>query len=166
MLIDAAADLPDAAVVLIGGAGQGLGELQAQLSARGLAGKVHMLGAVADEDLPSYFEACDVFCLPSIARSEAYGVAMIEAMLMARPVVATEIDGSGVPWVNKDGQTGINVPVGKPLALARALQTLLQDAPLRERYGAAARKRYLQEFSAELMTRRTLELYRHLLGAS
>ena len=166
VLIDAAADLPDAAVVLIGGAGQGLGELQAQLSARGLAGKVHMLGAVADEDLPSYFEACDVFCLPSIARSEAYGVAMIEAMLMARPVVATEIDGSGVPWVNKDGQTGINVPVGKPLALARALQTLLQDAPLRERYGAAARKRYLQEFSAELMTRRTLELYRHLLGAS
>ena len=166
VLIAAAAALPEDTVVLIGGAGQGLSDLQAMMAANGLAGKVHLLGAVADADLPSYFEACDLFCLPSVARSEAYSVAMIEAMLMARPIVATEINGSGVPWVNKDGETGINVPVGQPIALAAALRLLLQDAPLRERYGAAARRRYLQEFSAELMTRRTLELYRRLLASA
>ena len=162
VLIDAAASLPQDCVVLIGGAGELTDRLTVQIAARGLADKVYLVGAIPDEYLPSYYEACDVFCLPSTARSEAYGVAMVEAMLMARPIVASEINGSGVPWVNVDGQTGFNVPVGQVDALATALNRLLQDAQLRATFGGAARLRYEREFNAQLMSKRTLNLYQRL----
>jgi glycosyltransferase involved in cell wall biosynthesis len=163
VLIEAAAALPEDCAVMIGGAGELMERLKNQIAERGLAGKVHLLGAIPDEYLASHFEACDVFCLPSTARSEAYGLAMVEAMLMARPIVATEIDGSGVPWVNVEGETGFNVPVGRAQPLADALTRLLTDEPLRQRLGRAARERYLREFNAELMTTRTVALYRRLL---
>lgn len=166
VLIEAAAHLPDDCAVLIGGAGDWLEQLKAQVNARGLAGKVCLLGLVSEEALPSYFEACDVFCLPSTARSEAYGVAMVEAMLMAKPIVATDIDGSGVPWVNQHGTTGLNAPAGDAPALAAALRRLLDDAPLRHQLGVAARGRYMREFTADLMTERTLALYQRLHWAS
>jgi rhamnosyl/mannosyltransferase len=163
VLIEAANSLPDDAVVLIGGDGELLEHYKAMVLARGLPGKVHLLGHIRDDELPSYFGACDIFCLSSTARSEAYGVAMLEAMVMGKPIVASDIDGSGVPWVNLDGRTGLNVPVGQPQALAQALTRLLDDVSLRSAFGAAARQRYLEDFSAELMTRRTVDLYDRLL---
>jgi glycosyltransferase involved in cell wall biosynthesis len=162
VLIDAAQALPDDCVVLIGGDGDLLDHYRATVRERGLSGKVHLLGQVLDHELVSHFEACDVFCLPSTARAEAYGVAILEAMVTAKPIVATDITGSGVPWVNVDGVTGLNVPVRQPQLLANALIRLLGDAELRARLGAAARERYLQHFSAEVMTRRTIELYEGL----
>jgi rhamnosyl/mannosyltransferase len=120
-----------------------------------------MLGHVPFNDLPCYYQACDVFCMPSTVRAEAYGVAMVEAMVMGKPIVASDIAGSGVPWVNTG--TGINLPVGQPGPLATTLRQLMDDTALRKRLGAAARQRYLQEFNAELMTRRAIDLYRRLL---
>jgi len=166
VLIEAATALPDDAVVLIGGDGELLEHFHELILRRGLPGKVHLLGHINDDDLPSYFEACDVFCLSSTARAEAYGVAMLEAMVMGKPIVASDIDGSGVPWVNLDGRTGLNVPVGQPAPLAEALVRLLGDPALRRRLGDAARERYLHDFNAELMTRRMIELYQRLVGAS
>lgn len=166
VLIDAAAALPDDCAVLIGGDGELLEHYRQMVVRRGLAGKVQLLGHIHDDDLPSHFAACDVFCMPSTVRAEAYGVAMVEAMVMGRPIVASDIAGSGVPWVNVHGCTGLNVPVRDSGALAGALGQLLHDEPLRERFGAASRERYLREFNAERMTRRTLDLYRRLLPAA
>lgn len=166
VLIDAAAALPDDCAVLIGGDGELLEHYRTMVVRRGLAGKVHLLGHIHDDDLASHFEACDVFCMPSTVRAEAYGVAMVEAMVMGKPIVATDIAGSGVPWVNVDGVTGYNVPVRAPGPLATALERLLHDDALRERMGRASRARYLQEFNAELMTQRTIELYRGLRPAA
>jgi glycosyltransferase involved in cell wall biosynthesis len=166
VLIDAAAALPDDCVVMIGGDGDLFEHYRRMVVRRGLAGKVHLLGHINDNDLPSHFEACDVFCMPSTVRSEAYGIAMVEAMVMGKPIVASDIAGSGVPWVNRHGQTGLNVPVRDSAALAAALTQLLHDEPLRERLGAAARERYQQDFNAESMTRQTLDLYRRLLPAA
>lgn len=165
VLIDAAEQLPDGCAVLIGGKGELLDVFRSAVARRGLSGKVHLLGHVSDDDLPSHFEACDVFCMPSTVRAEAYGVAMLEAMVMAKPIVASDVAGSGVPWVNLHGQTGLNVPVSQPQALAGALATLLEDADLRTRMGAAARQRYENEFNAQTMTARTLELYERLLSS-
>lgn len=162
VLIEAASTLSDDCVVLIGGDGELLPSLRARVAERGLSDKVHLLGHVKDADLASHFEACDIFCMPSTVRAEAYGVAMLEAMLMSKPIVATDIAGSGVPWVNIHGQTGLNVPVRKPEALTAALHELLADNAMRARLGAAARQRYEQEFRAELMTQRMVDLYRGL----
>ena len=166
VLIDAAASLPDDCAVLIGGDGELLDHYRTMVTRRGLAGKVHLPGHIADADLPSHFEACDVFCMPSTVRAEAYGVAMLEAMVMGKPVVACDIDGSGVPWVNVHGETGFNVPVSQPKALADALRRVLEDEPLRKRLGAAARQRYLDDFGAALMAQRTVDLYRRVLGTA
>jgi glycosyltransferase involved in cell wall biosynthesis len=164
VLVEAAASLPDDCVVLIGGDGELLEHYRAMVARLGLGHKVHLLGHVNDGELHGHFEACDVFCMPSTVRSEAYGVAMVEAMARAKPIVATDILGSGVPWVNIDGLTGFNVPVRHPLALAAALTHLLRDRALRERMGAAARHRYLQNFNGTQMTHRMLAVYQRLLA--
>ncbi len=165
VLIEAAGRLPKDCVLLIGGDGELLDPLRKQVAQRGLAGKVQLLGHIHDDELASYFMACDVFCMSSTMRAEAYGVAMLEAMVMGKPIVATRIDGSGVPWVNVDGETGLNVPVGDPEALAGALQRLLADPVMRQRMGAAARQRYLREFNAGQMVDKTLALYRGLVAS-
>jgi glycosyltransferase involved in cell wall biosynthesis len=162
VLIDAASALPDDCVVLIGGDGELLPTYRARVVERGLGDKVHMLGHVKDADLASHFEACDIFCMPSTVRAEAYGVAMLEAMLMGKPIVATAIAGSGVPWVNVHGQTGLNVSVRDTPALTAALRALLADGALRQSLGAAARQRYEDEFRADLMVQRMFDLYRQL----
>jgi glycosyltransferase involved in cell wall biosynthesis len=166
VLIEAAQALPDDCAVMIGGDGELLEHYRAMVVQRGLAGKVLLIGHIHDDDLASYFEACDVFCMPSTVRAEAYGVAMVEAMVMGKPIVASDIAGSGVPWVNQHGRTGLNVPVRDGRALAGAISQLMQDAPLRERFGSACRERYLSEFSAERMTHRTVDVYRRLLPAT
>lgn len=165
VLIDAAALLPDDVAVVIGGCGELLERLRAQASERGLEGRVFLPGRIDDDELPSYFQACDVFCLPSTARSEAYGVCILEAMMMGRPVVATDIPGSGVPWVNRDGETGLNVPPTDVAALAAALSGLLADPARARAMGRAGRERYLQHFDASAMTTGVLELYGRLRPA-
>ena len=163
VLIEAATSLPDDCVVLIGGDGPMLQQFRSMVAARGLAEKVHMLGHVADHELESHFEACDIFCMSSTVRAEAYGVAMLEAMMMGKPAVASDITGSGVPWVNRHGETGLNVPAGDAVALAAALRRLVDDDPLRRRMGTAARRRYEEHFTAATMSAHVLELYRSLL---
>ncbi len=106
-LIDAAKMLPDNYIVLIGGIGQLTNSLKQKVVDKGLTDKVYFVGKIPVNELGSYFKACDVFCLPSIERSEAYGVVQLEAMSFDKPVVSTSIPGSGVSWVNKDGVTGL-----------------------------------------------------------
>jgi rhamnosyl/mannosyltransferase len=165
VLVDAAAALSDDCAVLVGGDGELLEHYRSTVARRGLAGRVHFLGHINDDDLASHFEACDIFCMSSTLRAEAYGVAMLEAMVMGKPIVATDIEGSGVPWVNQHGRTGLNVPAGDSAALAAALHELLADDTRRAALGAAARARYESEFGAQRMTERTLALYRRLLPA-
>ena len=165
VLIDAAAALPDDCAVLSGGEGELLQHYKALVAKRGLAGKVHLLGHINDNDLASHFEACDIFCMSSTLRAEAYGVAMLEAMVMGKPIVATDIAGSGVPWVNEHGITGLNVPAGDSAALAGALRRLLLDDAERQRLGHGARQRYERDFQAARMTEQTLDLYRRLSEA-
>jgi glycosyltransferase involved in cell wall biosynthesis len=162
VLVRAATSLPDDCVVLIGGDGELLGDLKRQIERLGLEHKVEMLGHIRDDQLAAHFAACDIFCMPSTLRSEAYGVAIVEAMAMGKPVVATDIAGSGVPWVNVHLETGLNVPVGNPVALAVALRKLLAEPRLRHYYGSAARARYEREFRAELMVERMSRLYESL----
>jgi rhamnosyl/mannosyltransferase len=162
VLIEAAAALADDCVVLIGGDGDLLDYYRHAVARRSLAGKVHLLGHVLDHELASHFQACDVFCMPSTVRAEAYGVVMVEAMMMGKPIVATDIAGSGVPWVNLHGQTGFNVPAGQVAPLAQALTQLLDDTATRDRMGAAAAQRYLRKFNAEQMTLQIIDLYRRL----
>jgi rhamnosyl/mannosyltransferase len=149
----------DATLLLIG-----TGPLQVQLKTAintlGIAGKVHMLGHV--EDLVPYYKAAQLLVLPSVSRSESFGLVQLEAMAAGIPVVNTEID-SGVPEVSLHGVTGITVPPKDSKALAHAVTILLDDGETRRMYGQAALKRAREEFTAQRMAESTFRVYGSVL---
>jgi glycosyltransferase involved in cell wall biosynthesis len=132
--------------------------LQRQARDLGVADRISFLGKVHGSITP-YYQASDVFLLPSIARSEAFGIVQLEAMACGKPVVNTYL-ATGVPFVSVHGETGITVPPGSPEAIASAVNRLLDDSELRTAYGHAAKRRVQDEFSLDLMVRRTIEVYR------
>jgi glycosyltransferase involved in cell wall biosynthesis len=122
----------------------------------GVSDKVTFLDKV--DDVNPYHQAADLFVLSSVARSEAFAIVQLEAMAAGKPVINTQLE-SGVPFVSQHGITGLTVPPADKSALAAAINRLLGDADLRQRYGAAARLRAQQEFTVEKMVARTLEVY-------
>ena len=162
-LVDAAKSLSDDYVVLIGGSGPLRDELQKQIDENHLTEKVKLLGRVSDEDLPAYYGACDVYCLSSIMKTEAFAIVQIEAMSCGKPVVSCNIEGSGVPWVNANNESGLVVEPENGEALAEAIKAITQDTALYERLSDGARKRFAQLFEEDMMINRCLELYRQVL---
>lgn len=127
----------------------------------GLEGRVTFAGEVPGSELTALYHACDVFVLPSVTRAEAFGYVQLEAMACGKPVVSTRLP-SGVPWVNRHGETGLTVPPGDIGALRNAIGRLLTDRSLRTRMGAAACVRVRSEFSIERMGNTTAALYNEL----
>jgi len=165
VLIEAAAHLPDDVVVLVGGAGAMLPQHRAHVAARGLETRVHFLGPIPENELTTYHFAADVFWMPSVNRAEAFGVAALEAMAAGRPVVCSAIEGSGLPWLNTHGVTGLTVRPGNAEALAAALQQLLTDTAAAARMGRQARERFFSRFTAAAMVGDVASLYRRLVAA-
>lgn len=161
-LIRALASVPQA-VLALGGQGPLTSELQRMALETGVADRVHFIGRIPDRDLPAWYHACDVFCLPSVEPAEAFGIVQVEAMACGRPVLCCQLD-NGVNWVNRDGETGLAVPPADVPALAAALERLRGDAPLRARLGEAGCRRAFDVFSAEAMARSTLAVYREVLS--
>ena len=160
-LIAAAQYLKDDFVILIGGTGELKDELQKEIDELKLQHKVKLLGRVSDENLPAYYGACDVFCLSSIQKTEAFGIVQIEAMSCGKPVVATNIPQSGVAWVNAHGVSGLNVKPGNAQALAQAIETITENEDIYARYSAGAKARYHELFTKEKMIEKCLNIYRH-----
>jgi rhamnosyl/mannosyltransferase len=128
----------------------------------GVADRVTFIGEKSGKDLVPYFHAADLFVLPSIARSEAFGIVQLEAMACGKAVVNTTLD-SGVPFVSLDGVTGLSVPPSDSRALAGAFNRLLNNNDLRSQYGEAGRRRVSQDFRLDTMVLRTWEVYRQVL---
>jgi glycosyltransferase involved in cell wall biosynthesis len=114
------------------------------------------LGFVPHDELQRLYARAAVVACPS--RREGFGVACLEAMAHARPVVATSV--GGLRDLVVDGETGLVVPPRDPAALRAALRRLLADRELRERLGAAGRERAGSRFSWEAVTDATLAAYR------
>ncbi|HVZ85495.1 MAG TPA: glycosyltransferase [Polyangia bacterium] len=138
-------------------------ETERKVEALGLGGRVTLAGLLPQAELNAHFEACEVLVLPSISRSEGFGMTQLEAMLFGKPLVTTRLP-SGVQLVNEDGRTGIQVPPDDPRALAAALNRLLADGELRAAMGAAARERVERRFSLEQMIRGYRDVYRQALA--
>lgn len=156
ILIRAAARI--SAAVVIAGDGPEREPAMAQAAALGLK-NTFFPGALPHEELKAHYHACAVVAFPSVARSEAFGLTILEAHACGRPVVATRL-GTGVEWANLDGVTGLNVPPGDEAALAEALNRLLGDGALRERLGAAARQRVRETFHVSRTAQMEYAVYR------
>ncbi len=151
--------------LLIVGEGPRRHSLEREATLARLGGCITFLGALSASDLIACYHAADIFVLPSIARSEAFGIVQLEAMACGKPVINTRID-SGVPFVSVNGETGLTVAPGSSDALAIAINTLLESPELRVRYGTAAARRVREHFSFDMMVSRTFDLYERLLDGN
>jgi rhamnosyl/mannosyltransferase len=126
--------------LFIAGTGELENVLKRYAESHGMTERVHFLGFLPDEKLRQAYADCDIFVLPSVARSEAFGIVQLEAMVYGKPVINTSLP-SGVPYVSIDGETGITVAPSNPAALAKAINRLAADSNLREEYGKNAAER-------------------------
>jgi glycosyltransferase involved in cell wall biosynthesis len=152
----------DATLLLVGD-GPLRHSLMSVASELGVASRIEFLGEMQPREIIPYYHAADLFVLPSIARSEAFGIVQLEAMACGKPVVNTSLD-SGVPYASLDGVTGITVEPGSADALASAINRLLGDASLRTALGEAARRRVQSEFTIDTMVQRIRDLYEAMLN--
>jgi rhamnosyl/mannosyltransferase len=143
------------------GAGVLTPALQQQARELGLAQRVLFLGEVDKAALVAALHACDIFALPSIAPSEAFGIASAEAMACGKPTIVCQLH-NGVNYLNQDGVTSLVVPPQQVAALADAVDTLAMDEGMRRRMGSAASAWVRSEFSLDAMKQGTLALYRSL----
>src|ERR1700678_1992401 len=158
-LIEAAKEITDAgqdAVYIIAGEGVERPRLESLVRDLGLSGKVLLPGY--QSDIRRYLAMMDVFVLPS--RREGTPMALLEAMAMSKPVVATAV--GGVPDVLNDGIDGIMLPENG-VGLSDALSKLLRDPAFALQIARAGRRRVENEFSSVRMARRYEELYRRCL---
>lgn len=158
-LIRSAQYLDDKYHILIGGKGPMMGRLQALINALGLQDRITLLGFLSDEEIAAYYGIADIFCLSSIWKTEAFAIVQIEAMSCAIPVVSTEIPGSGVSWVNKNGYSGLTVPVQSEHQLATAFRNISEVPLIREQLVHGSWTRYKQYFTRDKMINKCLEVY-------
>jgi rhamnosyl/mannosyltransferase len=155
--IRALAQVPDAELVIVGE-----GPLRPALSALaaelGVEQRVKLRGEVDDDEILAYYHASDLYLLPSIARSEAFGLVQVEAMACGVPVINTNLE-SGVPYVSRHGESGLTVPPSDPARLSEAIRRLLGDPDVRRSMGEAGKQRARSEFSKEVLGERVLSLY-------
>ena len=163
-LIEAAKYLDDSFMILIGGGGPLRESLQREIDELGVGRRVKLLGKVPQEDLASYYGACELFCMSSVMKTEAFGIVQIEAMSAGRPVVATKIPESGVSWVNEDGVSGINVAPRDSKAIAEAILTITDNEATWKKFSAGAAKRFAENFTKEKMISRCLNIYAETLS--
>lgn len=148
--------------LLIIGEGVLFEELTALIASRQLEGKVKIIPPVTEEQLFHYFMTCDLFVLPSVATSEAFGIVQLEAMACGKAVVSTNLP-TGVPFVNEHGKTGLVVEPAHVGGLVGAINTLLQDDALREQMGMYARARVLGGFTNDRVAAKVNGIYQQLL---
>jgi glycosyltransferase involved in cell wall biosynthesis len=150
-LIDACAELTHRGLVFICeivGDGPLRENLQAKIDKLNLSSRVALLGALSQGAIFEKLRAADVFALASVVDpqggSDVFPTVILEAMSAARPVVSTQL--AGIPESVVNDKTGLLVPPGDTAALADALEQLIRNPALRQRYGLAGRARMEQQF--------------------
>ena len=127
-------------VLILGGTGPQTEEYKQYIFENHLEDKIVLVGKISDAEIENYYEACDIFILSSIMKSETFAVVQLEAMKHSKPVINTNL-GTGVNYVSINNETGLTVEPKNSTALASAINTLLGDGILRERLGQNARRR-------------------------
>ncbi|MDE5885815.1 MAG: glycosyltransferase [Oscillospiraceae bacterium] len=138
----------------------GTGILEAELRSLAENLDVHFLGKLSDAELKAAFADCDIFVLPSVQNSEAFGIVQQEAMIYGKPVINTNLP-TGVPYVSIHGETGLTVEPEDVQGLADAIQMLADSPKLRKIYGENARKRVCDCYESNRIMQ---EVYEVLCG--
>lgn len=158
--VEVARAAPNTSLVLVG-SGDAEPDHRYRAAILGVADRVVFRGFQRGDGLVEAYQRAEVVVLPSLSEAESFGMALLEAMSCARPVVGSRV--GGIPWLLADGEAGLLVPPGDAHALAESILRILADPELAGRLGAKARHR-AREFDWNAHAARTLELFRSLLS--
>ncbi|HKF91240.1 MAG TPA: glycosyltransferase family 4 protein [Acidimicrobiia bacterium] len=163
VLIDAVAGLDPGVQLAVGGAGRDARRLERRAAERGITGHCTFLGRVPEALLADLYGCADVFAMLCRERwggleAEGYGIVFVEAAACGVPSIAGRSGGSHEAVV--DGETGFVVDPHDTGGVRAALDRLLGDDALRERLGAAARKRAVEELTYDRQAVRLLPVTR------
>lgn len=150
--------------LLIGGTGPLEKKIRKLIKDMKLEKKVVLLGHIETTKIANYYKACDIFCLPSVERSEAFGIVQVEAMSFAKPVVSTNIYGSGVSFVNQNNLTGLVVKPKDFDSLAWAINKIIKNEKLKKIFGKRAKERFNEKFHIKKIAKEILNLYKKVLN--
>jgi len=159
-LIESAKFLSDNIIVLIVGGGPLYNSLKNKINMLGLERKVLLVGRV--ENISPFLRKCDLFCLPSVARNEAFGLSLVEAMYFGKPLVTTDVKGSGMSYVNRHNETGFVVPPKNPESLAQAINKILNDKELYSKFSKNAKNTF-EQFHINSISDKIISLYQKIL---
>lgn len=163
-LVSAMQQIEHAHLIMIG-SGEEFASIKKQILECNLSDRITLAGRVSEDELHQLLAAADVFCLPSIERTEAFGMVLLEAMHHGTPCISTDISGSATGWVNKNGETGLVVSPDNIPELAAAIKKLTKNSTLRKQFGSAATSRLHQCFHIDRTVTQLSNLYRKVLGS-
>jgi glycosyltransferase involved in cell wall biosynthesis len=150
VLLRALIKAPGVQLLLIGD-GECADSLHRLVAELGLVDRVRLAGALDDAQRDAAYAAAELFCLPSTARSEAFGLVLLEAMRAGVPAIASDVPGAGMRHVLDDGRAGVLVPPGDADALAADLSQLASDADRRRALTQAGHARWRRCFTLDTM---------------
>ncbi|MDG6220378.1 MAG: glycosyltransferase family 4 protein [Candidatus Thermoplasmatota archaeon] len=133
--------------------------LEREIRKKGLEKNVLFPGFVEEEKLASLYSSCDIYLLPSLW--EVCPISLLEALGCGCACVASTAGGN--PEIVSDGTNGFIFPKGEWVSQAEKINILLSDQNLRKKMGQASRKRAVDMFDWNIITKKTIELYNSLL---
>lgn len=158
-LVEAMKHVQNARLVIVGN-GEEFDNISQQISDCRLECKITLAGRLSSQELHTLFAAADIFCLPSIERTEAFGMVLLEAMHHSTPCISTNLKGSATGWVNEHMKSGLVVPPDNVPELTHAINTLIHDPTLRTELGKNAKKRLHTNFHISKTAKQIAELYK------
>jgi rhamnosyl/mannosyltransferase len=162
VLIKAASLLPEDVKLHIVGTGyleQSLKNLTLQM---GLENRITFHGYLPEEQLVALFRSCHCFALASIERTEAFGMVLLEAMLHGKPVVASNLEGSGMRWLVKKAQCGLLFEPGNAWDCAEKILWLKNNPGNALKYGEAGRTFLLRNLLIDHVAEKIMMVYETL----
>ena len=123
----------------------------------GISKQVHFVGSLSKDKLRDAYRSSRIVLLPSLSEAESFGMVVAEAASCGIPAIGSKI--GGIPYVIEANKTGLLVQPGDPVELAEAIGKLLNDRPLRQQLGKAARQRAKDYFSTERLITATSTVF-------
>jgi len=154
-------ELPNSRLIVVGPGTRLRRKYERQVKRNRLEDVV-FVGYAPYAELPRYYKTADIFCSPATGR-ESFGIALIEAMAVGKPIVASNIDGYAS--VMTHGAEGLLVPPKDKKALAQALISLMTNESLRQQMGARGRLT-AEGYDWKHIAQRVLDYYVKVLSES
>ncbi|RLJ38665.1 glycosyltransferase [Acidovorax sp. 106] len=155
--------------LLIAGGGELHESLEALITSTtpmGSVPAVRLLGSVRDDEKHALLAGCDVFCLASRERTEAFGIVLLEAMMHMRPCIVTDLPGSGMPWVIAKAHAGLHVPIEDVDSWRSTIARLQHDSKMRMQFGENGHQALLKYFDITQCERVISQHYKHVTQSS